>query len=171
VRINGVLRSSRERTEAEGVQLAEKKDEKKGFKVEDKRTSRKGAGQDETAAVEEAGIPDDGGKGAGEVEGTTSGKDDGGAGPSPGSEIPRVDFSTFVFSLFHSALIQLGEMSDPVSGEESRNLDAAKQTIDILNIIQEKTEGNLTDEEKKFLENATAELKWKFLNAVKEKGK
>ncbi|UCF32157.1 MAG: DUF1844 domain-containing protein [bacterium] len=84
--------------------------------------------------------------------------------------MPPIDFSTFVFSLFHSALIQLGAMEDPASGGEAKNLDAAKQTIDILNVIQEKTEGNLTDEEQKFLESATAELKWKFLNAVKEKG-
>lgn len=143
--------------------MTEDKDDTQGFKVEDKRTSQMGSKQDDTEEAGEVRDP----TAAGEVDE----KEDESSGKTPSdSGIPPVDFSTFVFSLFHSVLIQLGDIADPVNGSEAVDLDAAKQTIDILNIIQEKTKGNLTDEEKKFLENATAELKWKFLNAVKEKG-
>lgn len=92
-------------------------------------------------------------------------------GDQPMSDkFPPVDFSTFLFSLFSSALIQLGEMADPISGKQEKNLDSASQTIELFAILQEKTKGNLTEEEEKFLKNASAELKWKYLDAVKEKG-
>ena len=61
-------------------------------------------------------------------------------------------------------------MPDPISGKQEQNLEAAKQTIDILDLLKKKTEGNLEEEEGKFFENASAELKWKYLNAIKEKG-
>jgi hypothetical protein len=95
-----------------------------------------------------------------------------GAEPSksgdPGDAL-KVDFSTFVFSLFSSALIQLGDMEDPITGKMDPNLTSAKQTIDIIDILREKTEGNLSEEEGKLLENASAELKWKYLDALKKK--
>ena len=155
--------------------MTDEKDDDKGFHVEDRRTSsgdahekpheEKPAGEmaDETA-------PDE--SGADTSAESSQDEQAGGAleDVPGGDQMPRVDFSTFIFSLFSSALIQLGEMEDPVDGEKEQNLDAAKQTIDILNVMKEKTEGNLTEEESKFLENASAEIKWKFLNAVKEKG-
>ncbi len=151
--------------------MADDKDSGKGFKVEDRRTSSGGEYEkpDEEATAEEIKdevAPDESGEDA-----ATEATDDEQAGELPGYDnMPRVDFSTFIFSLFSSALIQLGEMEDPTNGKKEQNLDAAKQTIDILDVLKNKTEGNLSEEEKKFLENATAELKWKFLNAVKEKG-
>jgi len=82
----------------------------------------------------------------------------------------QVDFSTFIFSLFSSALIQLGDMDDPITGKSEKNITAAKQTIDIIDILKEKTKGNLDEEEDKLLTNASAELKWKYLDSVKQKG-
>lgn len=151
--------------------MTDEKDTDKGFRVEDRRTSSGGSREksdEETAAEDTAAgaAPDDSASDTTEEE-VREERDE---SPPGGGQMPRVDFSTFVFSLFSSALIQLGEMDDPISGKKEQNLDAAKQTIDILNVIKDKTEGNLTEEEGKFLENASAELKWKFLNAVKEKG-
>ena len=158
--------------------MTDEKDNDKSFKVEDRRTSSDGAGADDTSDEQTAaGEAADGAvsdeSGADTAEDSAQEERAGDArdeDASGGAQMPRVDFTTFIFSLFSSALIQLGEMEDPVNGKKEQNLDAAKQTIDILNVMKEKTEGNLTDEEEKFLENASAELKWKFLNAVKEKG-
>lgn len=151
--------------------MTDEKDNDKSFQVEDRRTSKVGA-QEETDEQTAAGESVD------EVPPEESGadakadpiQDEQARDAADSGHVPRVDFSTFIFSLFSSALIQLGEMEDPVNGKTEQNLDAAQQTIDILNVMKEKTEGNLTEEESKFLENASAELKWKFLNAVKEKG-
>ena len=60
-------------------------------------------------------------------------------------------------------------MADPITGSMDPNHVAAKQTIDILDIMREKTEGNLTEEESKLLENACGELKWKYIDAIKKK--
>ncbi|NOY86187.1 MAG: DUF1844 domain-containing protein [Deltaproteobacteria bacterium] len=143
--------------------MSEEKDGEKKFKVEDRRTSR--GGKDES-----------GGKTAGEDSAKESPEApeekqlDDRKSSAPGDRAPKLDFSTFIFSLFSSALIQLGEMPDPINGKQEQNLEAAKQTIDILDILKDKTKGNLEEEERKFFENASAELKWKYLNAVKEKG-
>lgn len=151
--------------------MTDEKDNDKGFQVEDRRTSKVGA-QEETDEQTAAGESVD--EAAPEESGASakadSIQDEQARDVTDSGHVPRVDFSTFIFSLFSSALIQLGEMEDPVNGKTEQNLDAAQQTIDILNVMKEKTEGNLTEEESKFLENASAELKWKFLNAVKEKG-
>lgn len=146
-----------------GMDMSEETDDGKKFKVEDRRTSHGGKDDSsgETAEV-------DSGK---ETPGAPEEREpDAGGSDAPGDRTPRVDFSTFIFSLFSSALIQMGEMPDPVNGKQDQNLEAAKQTIDILDILKEKTKGNLEEEEVQFFENASAELKWKYLNAVKEKG-
>lgn len=75
------------------------------------------------------------------------------------SPMPELSFSTFVFSLNSSALVHLGLISAP-SGEESlKNLSLAKQTIDILGILETKTKGNLTDDEAKLLKNILHDLR------------
>jgi hypothetical protein len=76
-----------------------------------------------------------------------------------------------VFSLFSSALIQLGDMADPVTGEKisDRNLDAVSQTIDLLDLLREKTEGNLTEDESNLIKESTSQLKFKYIDAVKDK--
>jgi hypothetical protein len=61
-----------------------------------------------------------------------------------------VDFTTFVLSLGSSALVHLGDMSHPEAGNTSENLLLARQTIDILAMLEEKTRGNLTAEEARF---------------------
>ena len=127
------------------------------YKVEDRRTSSAAKGKEEMSPETEGGSDTD--------EKTNSGPSQSG---EPGGAL-KVDFSTFVFSLFSSALIQMGDMADPITGAMDPNLAAAKQTIDIIDIIKEKTEGNLSEEESKLLENASAELKWKYLDVVKKK--
>jgi hypothetical protein len=129
----------------------------KDFKVEDRRTSSGASGAEKKPQ---------GSKGEHEAD-ESAGKESSEPG-GPGDPL-KVDFSTFIFSLFSSALIQLGDMADPMTGTMDPNLTAAKQTIDIIDILREKTEGNISEEESNLLDNASAELKWKYLDAVKKK--
>ena len=80
--------------------------------------------------------------------------------------LPKIDFSTFVLSINSSALVQLGLIEDPGSGEKTKNLPLAKQTIDLLAMLEEKTRGNLTSDEENILKNILYELRMLF---VKEK--
>ena len=80
---------------------------------------------------------------------------------------PDLNFSTFVFSLGTSAMYHFGDFPDPVTKKAERNLEAAKQTIDILGILKDKTRGNLSDEEERLLESLLYELRMRY---VREKG-
>ncbi len=75
----------------------------------------------------------------------------------------KMDFSAFILSLNASSLIHLGELPDPQLRERSVNLPAAKHTIEILEIIKDKTIGNLDDEESKLLVDILYNLRMKFL--------
>ena len=81
--------------------------------------------------------------------------------------LPEINFSTFVISLNASALVNLGVMADPVKGEKTKNTGLAKQTIDILNMLEEKTRGNLTKDEENILKNILYDLRIRY---VKEQG-
>ncbi|MBW2541894.1 MAG: DUF1844 domain-containing protein [Deltaproteobacteria bacterium] len=90
--------------------------------------------------------------------------------PDERSKGAAIDFSTFVLSLGTTALYQLGQIGDPEEGAEKRrepNLPIAKQTIDTLEMLTEKTRGNLTDTESKLLESILYELHMKFVEASK----
>lgn len=81
--------------------------------------------------------------------------------------LPKIDFSTFVLSINSSALLQLGLIEDPASGQKTKNLPMAKQTIDLLAMLEDKTRGNLTSDEENILKNLLYELRMLY---VKEKG-
>ena len=72
-------------------------------------------------------------------------------------------FSTFVLSLSTSALVCLGELPDPLKNEKSTNLPLAKQTIGIIEMLKEKTKGNLTEEEDKLLDGILYDLRMKYV--------
>ena len=86
---------------------------------------------------------------------------------APPSEIPTVDFHTFVLSLGSSALMHLGELERPGAGGATKDLPMAKHTIDILAMLQEKTRGNLTPDEDKLLESLLYDLRLRFVDARK----
>ena len=77
--------------------------------------------------------------------------------------LPQVNFSTFVFSLSSSVLLHLGEMPDPATNKKVVNLSLAKQSIDILAMLHEKTSGNLDEEEENLLKNLLYELRVKYV--------
>jgi hypothetical protein len=80
--------------------------------------------------------------------------------------LPDIDFATFILSLGSSALVHLGDAPDE-AGVTSKNLPLAKQTIDLIALIQKKTEGNLDDGEAKLLSALLYDLRIKYVDALK----
>jgi Domain of unknown function (DUF1844) len=83
--------------------------------------------------------------------------------------LPEINFSTFVISLSTQALMQLGEIASPLSGQVETDIPLAKQTIDILGILHEKTRGNLNSGEERLMEDILFDLRMKYVEAVKKK--
>jgi hypothetical protein len=80
--------------------------------------------------------------------------------------LPRVDFSSFCLSLGTSALYHLGVVPDPETGRSGpANLPVARQTIDSLEMLREKTQGNLAEDETKLLEGLLYELRLRYVEA------
>lgn len=101
--------------------------------------------------------------------GTSASRTSGSTAPPPPTDaLPAVNFSTFVLSLSSSALFHFGTLPDPVSKTTQRNLGLAKQTIDILGLLQEKTRGNLTGEEQSLLDNLLYDLRIRYVEELKK---
>jgi hypothetical protein len=83
---------------------------------------------------------------------------------------PTLDFNAFVLSLGSSAIIHLGEAPDPTSEKTGEpNLPMAQQSIDLLALLQEKTRGNLTSDEARFLEQMLYDLRMLFVSVSQRK--
>jgi hypothetical protein len=79
---------------------------------------------------------------------------------------PELSFTAFVLSLASTAAIHFGDLADPVSGEHAElNLEGARQMIEILGLLEQKTRGNLTAEERQILEQVLYELRLRFVDA------
>ena len=79
-----------------------------------------------------------------------------------------MDFKTLVFSFATTAMIQLGILANPGTGKAEKDLPAAKQTIDVLEILSLKTKGNLDNEESQLLEASLYDLKMSYLQATSQ---
>ena len=130
----------------------EKKDEeqKKGFVVKDKRFSATKEEKEESPGKEEP-----------KIEGIP--KEDVSAQEGP---LPEIDFTNFILSLSTSALIQLGEIQDPFTQKSTKNLPVAKQTIDLVSMLKEKTKGNLSREEEKVIDYVLYDLRIRYVKAA-----
>ena len=82
--------------------------------------------------------------------------------------LPEANFTALIFSLSSTALFHLGDIPDPQTGEKRMDLPLAKHTIDTIAMLQQKTTGNLTEEEQKFTESILADLRWRFIKASKQ---
>lgn len=83
--------------------------------------------------------------------------------------LPQVDFVTFVLSLHHSASMHLGDAPDPATGSTVVELPLARQTIDLISLLQDKTRGNLTGEEERIVEQALYDLRMRYVEVAKTK--
>ncbi|MBM3249118.1 MAG: DUF1844 domain-containing protein [Candidatus Omnitrophica bacterium] len=83
------------------------------------------------------------------------------------SQVPEVDFMNFITSLSLQSLISLGEIESPFTEKKEVNIKQARFLIDTLDMIKQKTEGNLTEEESKVLDTMLYELKMKYVEKSK----
>jgi hypothetical protein len=135
------MSEDRERNEDEDRE----RNEERGFKIEDKRRfATDGEARDELAEAEKGPRAD----------------------ARPRQEIPELDFSTFILSLVTSAMVHLGEAPHP-DGENHKDLPLAMQTIDIIALLREKTQGNLSEEETRLLEDVLYDLRLRYVAAAR----
>lgn len=87
-----------------------------------------------------------------------------------GNVMPEVTFAGLILSLNTSALFHLGELPHPESGQKVFDLDLAKHAIDTLNLLREKTRGNLDGQEEQLLDNILYELKMRYVKAARAAG-
>ncbi len=82
--------------------------------------------------------------------------------------LPTIDFATFVVSLSHSAVLHLGDAPHPETQKIEMNLLLARQTIDLLGVLEEKTKGNLTGDEERLLTHVLFDLRMRYVEAEKK---
>ncbi len=82
-------------------------------------------------------------------------------------QIPEASFNLFISSLATQTLINLGEMASPFNKKKELDLDQAKFTLDTLQIIKDKTEGNLADDETKYLDTLLYDLRMRYVEKSK----
>ena len=75
-----------------------------------------------------------------------------------------ISFSTFILGLASTTLIHLGDAPDPETGQRSPNLELARQSLDLLELLERKTKGNLTQEEQRLFQSLLTDLRLKFVN-------
>jgi len=80
---------------------------------------------------------------------------------------PSVSFISLVVSLGSSALVHLGEIAEPGATGPSKNLQLARDTIDVLQVLKDKTTGNLDEDETKLLDALLFDLRTKYMDAAK----
>lgn len=85
---------------------------------------------------------------------------------SPPGELPPLDFSTFILSLSSSVLMNLGVVENPVTKKTEKEPAAAKQTIDLIALLKEKTEGNLDEGEEKLMSDVLHDLRLWYVKVM-----
>lgn len=85
--------------------------------------------------------------------------------------LPALDFPTFILSLSHSALVHLGDAPDPSTGAREVDLQLARQVIDTVALLQEKTRGNLTGAEERVVDQVLYDLRMRFVEVSSDTSK
>jgi len=141
----------------------EEKQDKRGFKVEDRRRFSD-SGDARPAPVESVS-----GDVARPAAATTEPAVTATAEPQEREDAPlEINFSTFVLSLSTQALAHLGEIPDPIDNRAVVDLGAAKQLIDILGILEDKTKGNLDKTEHGLLESVLYDLRIRYVERARD---
>lgn len=133
-------------------------EEGRGFKIQDRRRFSPETGEPRDESVDSAQRENASSRPAGSVE----------APPSERATSSEINFSTFVISISTQALMHLGEIPNPVDGKVEKDVLVAKQMIDIMNVLREKTQGNLDQAEQKLLEDALYDVRMRYVEVVKK---
>ncbi len=135
--------------------------EDRGFRVEDRRRFSPQTGEPRETAEKVEPPPQAAERGtSGEPSEEQKGSDE---------PLPEINFSTFVISLSTQALMHLGEIPDPLTGKVEGDFAVAKQMIDIIGMLRERTRGNLDRGEEKLMEDILYDLRMRYVEAVKKK--
>jgi hypothetical protein len=131
-----------------------KEQEEQGFRVTDKRGfNESGEARPPEAAEKPRETP--GSEQIPEADAKSAGGE-----PPPG---PTIDFPSYILSYYTQGLVLLGEVPNPYTNKKEEDVEAARHTIDILSMIEEKTKGNLSKDEQQLLESVLYELRMKFM--------
>jgi hypothetical protein len=137
----------------------EEKQEGKGFTVQDRRRFSPETGEAREDAPEAPNV------GPSEAAANPAGA----ASEQAQEPLPEINFSTFIISLSTQALMHLGEIADPLSGKVDKDIPVAKQMIDIIGMLKDKTKGNLNGGEERLTEEILFDLRMKYVEAVKKR--
>ncbi len=139
--------------------MAEKEDDK-GFVVKDKRrfTSEEESGKEKQAESEAAGKEE-----KSEQRPHEPGPETGAGQTERERPLPEISMATFIFSLSSSALVLLGEIPEPETNQTHIDLGLAKQIIDTLGMLEEKTKGNLDKDEEQLLKSVLYDLRMRYV--------
>ncbi len=160
------------------IEREEEQEKNRGFKVEDRRRfSSEGELKPEHQAAEpahpnpqpaaEPPPPRESQVQSAETGGSSQAQSQpGGSGPGQAMP-PEISFATFVVSLSTQALMHLGEIPDPMTNQLERDLPAAQHMIDILGMLQEKTRGNLDQDEESLLRSILFDLRMKYVETAR----
>jgi hypothetical protein len=129
-----------------------KEQEDQGFRVTDKRAFR----EDGQARAPEA--PD-----VNEKEQKANTPESAGAAEAETPPRPPIDFPSYILSYYTQGLVLLGEVPNPYTNKKEEDVEAARHTIDILAMLEQKTKNNLRPDEEQLLETVLYELRMKFM--------
>jgi hypothetical protein len=132
----------------------EKETQGKGFTIKDKRFSAPKEEEKKEAQAQK------------EEKKEEHFEETGSAGSDENIPLPEITFSNFLLSVSTSALIQLGVIQDPNMKEPAKHLPLAKQTIDLITMLREKTKGNLTSDEEKLIDTILYDLRLRYVKAL-----
>lgn len=128
--------------------------EDKGYKVEDRRFLHKSEEERARIKEEEASRRESAAATAAFKEATRETRK---------VPLPEITFASFLISLSSSAFIHLGDIPDPVTGETKKDLPLAKQTIDLMGLLREKTRNNLQEDEEKLFDHLLYDLRMRYI--------
>jgi len=138
------------------------REEGKGFTVQDRRRFSPDTGEARDPTSEEP-------SGSQKADADSSAGDARSQSQPHQEPLPEINFSTFVISLSTQALMNLGEIPNPLTNTPDKDIPVAKQMIDILGMLQEKTRNNLNAGESKLMEEILFDLRMKYVEAVKQR--
>lgn len=139
--------------------------EDKGFTVHDRRFFQQP--EEEKERLRQESREREAAKSAYEAEATKSA---GQANDSAAGPLPEITFASFIMSLGTSVFFHLGDLPHPESGAAEKNLPLAKQTIDLLGLLREKTRNNLTPEEENIFDHLLYDLRMRYVKEVAKPG-
>jgi len=134
------------------------KEEEKGFVVKDRRRFVEGAEAEENKQEPRSEAASAAGEQKSARPEDASDKEEQARGP-----FPEVTLATFIFSLSSSALVHLGEIPEPQTNRTEVDLPIAKQIIDTLGMLQDKTKGNLDQDEERLLKSVLYDLRMRYI--------